>query len=200
LRFNEDSFKWNSFLKEVKTKFEAIYGQVTDFTLKFADSDPDAELENADQQILTRLAAKSEKFDTTDQLIGYCSEVLEILNSENSQERHYWVRDSFIDCFRCFEDCLKKEWARGSVLNVFNDIFFKKDGIFTPGQCEVMEGIMVTLKQKGRRDGVNQNKRFGRDDGILVNPMNAAHTVKDARVWSSSIDGRDKWSMRQFGL
>jgi hypothetical protein len=171
-----------------------------DGQIKFADSDPDATLENDDQQILNRLAGKTEKFDTADLLITFCTEVLEILNTENSPERHYWARDSFIGCFRCFENCLQKEWARGSVLTVYHEIFFKKDGIFTPTQFLIMEEIMVTLKQKGRRDGVSQNKRFGRDDGILVNPMNAAHTVKDARVWTSSIDGRDKWSARQFGL
>ena len=145
------------------------------------------------------MGQKNKKFGDVGELMEFCTGVLEILNSD-SEERHYWVRDSFIDCFRCFEGCLMKEWARGSVITAFNDIFFKKDGIFTIEQCEVMEGIMVALKQKGRRDGIHQNKRFDRDDGILVNPMNAAHTVKDAREWKTIDDPRHKWSMRQFGL
>ena len=41
LRFNEDSFKWNKFLKEVKNKFDGIYDQVLENGIKFVDSNPD---------------------------------------------------------------------------------------------------------------------------------------------------------------
>lgn len=158
---NEDSFKWNKFLKELKEKFEKISNDTISCKIKFIDSNPDLKLENEEEESLYENLPENVKlksFENIDEIISYNSEIVKILNSD-SNLRHYWVRDTFLSSFKLFPICIKKEWAKSSITYNYNDMFWKKDGIFNIRQIDYMMEIMVDLKKKERNDVSLQNKR-----------------------------------------
>lgn len=59
---------------------------------------------------------------------------------------------------------------------------------------------MGALKSNKIMNSIHSIKGSDRDEQILGNPLNSRHEVKDASVWVSSTDSRDKWAYKQLGL
>lgn len=93
-----------------------------------------------------------------------------------------------------------QNWRHPGIKLLLKDVFFKKEAIFNPFQKEVLNDCMEKVLKYETSSKTEMKKLETRDNNIQQNPLNSLNEVKDTRTWTLSINGLDKWGLRQMGL
>lgn len=193
----DDSFKFNQSLNELAEVFNQFHKEIVDEAKHYyPDIDPNIKVE--EEEVPNSIGAMDEECILHKLLQG----LKKVSHSDNSIwmfMRELWVKfiEGLVNKLACVNG---KKWRDAGIKQFVKEIFYKKDMIFNEEQKERMGVCMEKVLTSQTTKQVQLKKLEYRDSSILQNPLNSKNEVKDSRTWTVSMNGLDKWGMKQMGL
>ena len=193
----DDSFKFNQELNEIANEFSKFLSQIVDQGQHYyADIDPDFKVEEGYDQYV------GNSMDQECVIQQYIENLKKISYNDDAvwgAKREHWVLfcEQLVNQLACVQG---KKWRDPGIKQLIKTIFFNKDMIFNEVQKERLAISMEKVLKGETQNAVLMKKVEQRDGEILQNPLNSKNEVKDSRTWAVSLDGLDKWGMKQMGL